>query len=78
MSEHMWAWEEMMSKYKTQESWGDGIRKWVILLIAAGVLSIAIGGLIESDRRNKAELIGQELSVEEIRRQMEDPDSYRF
>lgn len=67
-----------MSKYKTQEEWGDGARMWLIVSITLAMLLIIGLGLFANERKREAEFIGHQLSIDEIRKQAEDPESYRF
>lgn len=67
-----------MSKYKTQKEWEDGIKLPMIVTIGVILLIAIIVVVIINGRDHQAELIGQQLTVDEIRRQMDDPDSYRF
>lgn len=66
----------MSSKYR--EAWGDGVRTPLLVLLGLAVFLFVVVGLIGNDRKREAEFIGQDLSIEEIRRQMDDPDSYRY
>lgn len=67
-----------MSKYKTQEEWGERARTWLIVSITLAMLLIIGAGLFEKKRNSEAEFIGHQLSIDEIRKQAEDPESYRF
>lgn len=67
-----------MSKYESGYEWGTGARTRLILLIVAAVAIFVAVGIAGYDRTRKAEFIGQELTVEDLMQQAEDPDSYRF
>lgn len=68
-----------MSKYRTSEEWGDGIRTRFVVILALAVILFITLGLLGSDRKREAEFIStHELSIDDIRQQAEDPDSYRF